>query len=179
MNPIVHLAFGVALLSAAASHALAAGTNKLCNGRNTEIVFAVIHETSDRPDASCDLQPSGCSVALQGWYTLKPGVCTDVDLGNGWETYLSVFVKETAASPYRPEAFPVNESFYKDRNVKNSGVLNVATCMPVGAFKRKLPGRLAPLLNSAVPCAPGEALHPLNLVVRGAPDAEVVVTLNQ
>jgi hypothetical protein len=178
MKSIVHLAFGVLLLSAVAFHAGATGTNKLCNGRQTDIVFAVIHENSDDADGRCELQRSRCDVTLQGWYTMKPGVCMDVDVGSRWESYLSIFVKDTAAGQYRPETFPVNDRFYKDRNEKSSGVVNVSACMPVGAFKKKLPGALAPMLNSAVACDPGEALHPVNYVMRGGPQTHVVVTLN-
>lgn len=176
MKSIVHPAFGVLLLSAVAFHAGATGTNKLCNGRQTDIVFAVIHENSD--DSRCELQGSYCSVTLQGWYTMRPGVCMDVDVGNQWESYLSIFVKDTAAGQYRPETFPVNDRFYRDRNEKSSGVVNVTACMPVGPFKKKLPGALAPMLNSAVACDPGEALHPVNYVMRGGPDTHVMVTLN-
>ena len=178
MKSIVHLALGVLLLSAVAFHAGATGTNKLCNGRQTDIVFAVIHENSDDSGSRCELQGSRCYVTLQGWYTMRPGVCMDVDVGNQWEAYLSIFVKDTAAGQYRPETFPVNDRFYKDRNEKNSGVVNVTTCMPVGSFKKKLPGALAPMLNSAVACDPGEALYPVNYVMRGGPQTHVVVTLN-
>ncbi|CAN7761824.1 hypothetical protein LJR290_007123 [Variovorax sp. LjRoot290] len=178
MKSIVHLAFGVLLLSAVAFHAGATGTNKLCNGRQTDIVFAVIHENSDDSGSRCELQGSRCYVTLQGWYTMRPGVCMDVDVGNQWESYLSIFVKDTAAGQYRPETFPVNDRFYKDRNEKNSGVVDVTACMPVGPFKKKLPGALAPMLNSAVACDPGEALHPVNYVMRGGPQTHVVVTLN-
>jgi len=178
MKSIVHLAIGVLLLSAVASHAGATGTNRLCNGRQTDIVFAAIHENSDDPDVRCELQRSRCSVTLQGWYTLKPGVCMDVDVGNRWESYLSIFVKDTAEGQFRPEAFPVNDRFYKDRNQKNSGVVNVTACMPVGPFKKKLPGALAPMLSSAVACDSGEALHPVNYVMRGGPDTHIMVTLN-
>ena len=178
MKSIVHLAFGVLLLSAVAFHAGATGTNKLCNGRQTDIVFAVIHENLDDSGSRCDVQGSRCSVTLQGWYTMKPGACMDVDVGNQWESYLSIFVKDTAAGQYRPETFPVNDRFYKDRNEKNSGVVNVTACMPAGPFKKKLPGALAPMLNSAVACDPGETPHPVNYVMRGGPQTNVVVTLN-
>ncbi|MGJ7506569.1 hypothetical protein [Variovorax sp. GT1P44] len=109
---------------------------------------------------------------------MKPGVCMDVDLGTRWESYLSIFVKDTPDGPYRPESFPVNDKFYKDRNEKNSGVVNVALCMPVGPFRRKLSGTLAPMLNPVVACDPGEALHPVNFVMRSGPETNVVVTLN-
>ena len=178
MKSIVHLAVGVLLLSVAAFHAGAAGTNKLCNGRRTDIVFAVIHESSDDSEARCELQRSRCHVSLQGWYTLRPGVCMDVDVGTRWESYLSIFVKETAEGRFRPETFPVNDRFSKDRNEMSSGVVNVTTCMPVGPFKKKLPGALAPMLNSVVACDPGEALHPVNYVVRSGPETHVMVTLN-
>ena len=102
----------------------------------------------------------------------------DVEVGNQWESYLSIFVKDTAAGQYRSETFPVNDRFYKDRNEMNSGVVDVTACMPVGPFKKKLPGALAPMLNSAVACDPGEALHPVNYVMRGGPQTNVVVTLN-
>jgi hypothetical protein len=178
MKSIVHLAFGVVLLCAVASHAGATGTNKLCNGRQTDIVFAVIHESSEDSNARCEVQGSRCYVTLQGWYTMKPGVCMDVDVGNRWESYLSIFVKDTAGGRYRPETFPVNDRFSKDRNEKNSGVVDVTACMPVGPFKKKLPGALAPMLHSAAACDPGEALHPINYVMRGGPEMHVMVTLN-
>ena len=178
MKSIVHLALSALLLSAMALPAGAAGTNKLCNGRQTDIVFAVIHESSDDSDSRCELQGSRCYVTLQGWYTMKPGVCMDVDVGHQWESYLSIFVKDTAAGQYRPETFPVNDRFYKDRNEKNSGVVNGTACMPAGPFKKKLPGALAPMLNSAVACDRGETLHPVNYVMRGGPQTHVVVTLN-
>ncbi|MDM0078843.1 hypothetical protein QTH90_30860 [Variovorax sp. J2P1-59] len=177
MKSIVHLAF-VALLLVVAFHAGATGTNRLCNGRQTDVVFAVIHERSDDSASRCDLQGSRCYVSLQGWYTMKPGACMDVDVGNRWESYLSIFVKDAAAGQYRPEIFPVNDWFYKDSDVKNSGVVNVTACMPVGPFKKKQPGALALVLNSAVACDPGEALHPVNFVIRGGPETYVMVTLN-
>ena len=102
----------------------------------------------------------------------------DVDVGNQWESYLSIFVKDTAAGEYRPETFPVNDRFFKDRNEKNSGVANVTACMPIGSFKKKLPGALAPMLKSAAACDSGEALYPVNYVMRGGPHTHVVVTLN-
>lgn len=102
----------------------------------------------------------------------------DVDVGRQWESYLSIFVKDTAAGQYRPETFPVNDRFYKDRDEKNSGVVDATACMPVGSFKKKRPGVLARMLNSAVACDPGEALYPVNFVMRGAPQTHVVVTLN-
>ncbi|HET7836572.1 MAG TPA: hypothetical protein VFL43_12205 [Variovorax sp.] len=170
MKSIVHPAFGVLLLSVAL-HAGAAGTNKLCNGRQTDVVLAVIHE-------HCELQPSQCHVALQGWYTMKPGACMEVDAGDRWESYLSIFVKDTADGRYRPESFPVNDRFYKYRDEKNSGVADVAVCMPVGPFTKKVPGTLAPLLKSEAACGAGEALHPVNLVMRSGPEIHVVVTLN-
>ncbi len=178
MKSILHLAFGVLLLSAAAFHAGATGTNKLCNGRQTDVVFAVIHESSGDSGSRCELQGSQCYVTLQGWYTMRPGACMDVDVGNRWESYLSIFVKDTADGPYRPETFPVNNRFHEDTKEMNSGVVNVTACMPVGPFKKKLPGALAPMLNSAVSCDPGEALHPINYVMRGGPQTHVVVTLN-
>ena len=178
MKSIVHLALGVLLLFAMAFHAGATGTNKLCNGRQTDIVFAVIHENSDDSGSRCELQGSRCSVTLQGWYTMSPGACMNVDVGNQWESYLSIFVKDTAAGPYRPETFPVNDRFYKDRNEKNSGVVNVTACMPVGPFKKKLPGALAPMLHSEVACGPGETLYPVNYAMRSGPQTKVVVTLN-
>jgi hypothetical protein len=178
MKSIVHLALGVLLLSTVAFNAGATGTNKLCNGRQTDIVFAVVHENLDDSGPTCELQGSRCSVTLQGWYTMRPGACMDVDVGNQWESYLSIFVKDTAAEQYRPETFPVNDRFYKDRSEKNSGVVNVTACMPVGSFKKKLPGALAPKLNSAVACEPGEAQYPVNFVMRGGPQTHVVVTLN-
>ena len=178
MKSIVHLAFGVLLLSAVACEAGATGTNKLCNGRQTDIVFGVIHENSSDSNSRCELQGSQCNVTLQGWYTMRPGACMDVDVGNRWESYLSIFVKDTAAGQYRPEAFPVNDRFYEDATEKSSGVVNVTACMPVGPFKKKVPGALAPMLNSAVACDPGEAPHPVNFVMRGGPQTHVVVTLN-
>ncbi|MDM0047621.1 hypothetical protein [Variovorax sp. J22R115] len=178
MKSIVHLAFGILLLSAVALHAGATGTNKLCNGRQTDVVFAVIHEHSDDSDARCELQRSQCYVTLQGWYTMRPGACMNVDVGNRWESYLSIFVKDTADGQYRPETFPVHNRFYTDRNEMNSGVVNVTACMPVGPFEKKVPGTLAPVLNPVVACAPGEALHPVNYVMRGGPETHVMVTLN-
>jgi hypothetical protein len=177
MRSIVHFVLGVPVLFAMAFSAGATGTNKLCNGRETDIVFAVIHEDSNDSGSRCELQESRCHVTLQGWYTMKPGVCMDVDVGTRWESYLSIFVKETAAGQYRPEAFPVNERFHKDRNEKNSGVVNASACMPAGPFKKKLPGALAPMLNSAVACDSGETPHPVNYVMRGGPQTHVVVTL--
>ncbi|MDN8618866.1 hypothetical protein [Variovorax ginsengisoli] len=177
MKKIVQPAFGVLLLSVAL-HAGAAGTNKLCNGRLTDVVLAVIHEHSEQADASCELQPSQCQVTLQGWYTMGPGACVNVDVGDRWESYLSIFVKDTADGPYRPESFPVNDRFYRDRDEKNAGVVGVAVCMPVGPFRKKVPGTLAPLLKSATACGAGEALHPVNLVMRSGPETHVVVTLN-
>ncbi|MGK6310186.1 hypothetical protein ACMGEZ_23525 [Variovorax sp. DT-64] len=79
---------------------------------------------------------------------------------------------------YRPETLPVNDRFHNDRNEKNSGVANVTACMPVGSFNKKLPGALAPMLNSAVACGPGEALYPVNYVMRSGPSTHVVVTVN-
>jgi hypothetical protein len=178
MKSLVHLAFGALLLSVVAFHAGATGTNKLCNGRQTDIVFAVIHEGSDDPGSRCELHESTCYVTLQGWYTMRPGVCMNVDMGARWESYLSIFIKDTAAGQYRPEIFPVNDRFYKDRDEKNSGVVNVTVCMPVGPFKKKLPGALAPMLNPAVACDPGEALHPVNYVMRAGPETHVMVTVN-
>lgn len=175
---MVHGAFGVLLSCAVAFHAHAAGTNKVCNARRTDIVFAVIHEDSDGPAAGCELQRSRCRVTLQGWYTLKPGVCTEVALGSRWESLLSIFVKDAADGRYRPEAFPVNDKFDKDTSEKTSGVANVNVCLPVGPFRRQLPGTLAPLLNPGVPCGAGEALHPLNYVMRSGPDTHVVLTVN-
>lgn len=177
MKTILHLAFGALLLTAVALDAGATGTNKLCNGRQTDIVFAFIHENSD-DSRRCELQESRCYVTLQGWYTMRPGVCMNVDVGNGWQTYLSIFVKDTAAGPYRPEIFPVNDKFYEDRDEKNSGVVNTSVCMPVGPFKKKLPGGLAPALNPTVPCAPGEALHSVNYIIRSGPETHVIITLN-
>ncbi|MBO9512970.1 MAG: hypothetical protein J7549_02545 [Variovorax sp.] len=177
MKSLVQFAFGALLLSAA-SQADAAGTNKLCNGRPTDIVFAVIHEDSDAPGSRCELRGSSCQVMLQGWYTMKPGVCMDVDMGTGWESYLSIFIKDTASGPYRPETFQVNDRFYKDRDEKNSGVADVTVCLPVGPFKKKLPGALAAMLNPAGACGPGEALHPVNYVMRAGPETHVVVTVN-
>jgi hypothetical protein len=178
MKSIVHLAFGALLLWAVAFHAGAAGTNKLCNGRQTDIVFAELHENSDDSGSRCEPRESRCSVTLQGWYTMKPGVCMNVDMGSRWESYLSIFIKDSAAGQYRPEILPVNDRFYKDRSEKNSGVVDVAVCMPVGPFKKKLPGALAAVLNSAVACAPGEALHPVNYVMRAGPETHVMVTVN-
>lgn len=178
MKSTVHLALGVLLLSTVAFKAGATGTNKLCNGRQTDIVFAVIHENLDDSGSRCDVEGSRCSVTLQGWYTMRPGACMNVDVGNQWESYLSIFVKDTAAGEYRPETFPVNDRFYKDMNEKNSGVVNVTACMPVESFKKRLPGALAPMLNSAVACGRGEALYPVNYVMRSGPQTNVVVTLN-
>ncbi|RZL87918.1 MAG: hypothetical protein EOP82_24745 [Variovorax sp.] len=177
MKSIVHLAFGVLLLSAVAFHADATGTNQLCNGRQTDIVYAEISEDSDDSGSRCEIQGSRCHVTLQGWYTLKPGVCMDVHVGNRWEFYLSIFVKDTATGPYRPETFPVNDRFYKDRNEKNSGVVNVTACMPTEPFRKKLPGAIAPMLNSPAACGPGEAPYPVNYVIRGEPGTHVQVTL--
>jgi len=137
MRPLVHLSFGALLLSSVALHAGAAGTNKLCNGRQTDIVFAVIHEDSTDSGSRCDPRESRCYVTLQGWYTMKPGVCMNVDTGTRWESYL-----------------------------------------PVGPFKKKQPGALAPLLNPAIACDPGEALHPVNFLMRAGPETHVVVTVN-
>ncbi|MEJ8810541.1 hypothetical protein WKW77_05630 [Variovorax ureilyticus] len=178
MRSISCSAFGVLLLSAVAFHAQASGTNKVCNGRKTDVVFAVIHEDSDDPDARCDLQGARCHVTLQGWYTLKPGVCTEVAVGSRWESLLSIFVKDAADGRYRPEAFPVNEKFDKDRSEKNSGVVNVNVCLPVGPFRRQLPGTLAPLVNPVAACGSGEAFHPINYVMRSGPDTHVVLTVN-
>jgi hypothetical protein len=178
MKSIARIVFGFLLLPAVASHADAGGTNKLCNGRQSDIVFAMIHENSNDSDARCELQRSRCYVTFQGWYTLRPGVCMEVAVGNRWESYLSIFVKDTADGQYRPEAFPVNDRFHKDRNEKYSGVVNVNVCMPVGPFRKQLPGALTPMLNPVVACESGEALHPINYVMRSEPDTHVVVTLN-
>ena len=144
MKSIARIASIVLLLSAVASHADAAGTNKLCNGRQTDVIFAMIHETSNDSDASCERQRSQCTVTLQGWYTLKPGVCMEVAVGDRWESFLSIFVKDAPDGRYRPEIFPVNDRFRRDRNEKNSGVVNVNVCIPVGPFKKQVPGALAP-----------------------------------
>lgn len=119
-------------------------------------------------------------MTLQGWYTMGPGICMNVDMGTRWESYLSIFIKDTAAGQYRAEIFPVNDRFYEDRDEKNSGVANVTVCMPVGPFKKKLPGPLAPMLKAAVAvaCAPGEALHPVNYVMRAGPGTFVKLTVN-
>lgn len=178
MKSLVHSAFGALLLSAVAFHAGATGTNKLCNGRSTDIVIAVIHEEADDRRSRCELREARCRVKLQGWYTLKPAACMNVDLGTRWESYLSIFIKDKADGPYRAESFPVNDRFHKNSEEKNSGIVNVAVCMPVGAFKKELPGALAPLLNPAAACEPGEALHPVNYVMRAGPDTNVMVTVN-
>ena len=102
----------------------------------------------------------------------------EVAVGHGWESYLSIFVKDAADGRYRPEAFPVNDRFRRDRDEKNSGVVNINLCLPVGPFRKQVPGALAPMLNPAAACGPGEALHPINYVMRSEPDTHVTLTLN-
>lgn len=137
----------------------------VCNQGSSRMAFAYWTEQGANPfSPECQLRRSGCVVRGRGWFSMDPGSCELVAVGDGWRAWFSVhqWAKsngEWRLMPFRPGDLPsIEES-------GSTGISNTFLCGTLGAgFDRTFQGNVQEAIQEV--CTSGLERVPVNMLAQ-------------